>query len=68
MLDVVSHFPDAKREGAGWAARCPVHDDRRASLSIGRGDDDRWLLHCHSGCSVESILESVKLTTNDLFP
>lgn len=68
MLNVATHFPNARREGAGWAARCPAHDDRRASLSIGRGDDDRWLLHCHAGCTLDAILERANLTKNDLFP
>lgn len=27
----------ARRARAGWVARCPAHEDRRASLSIGEG-------------------------------
>lgn len=66
--DVLAHFPDARQAGAGWAARCPAHDDHRASLSIGRGDDDRWLLHCHAGCALDAILPAANLTTADLMP
>jgi hypothetical protein len=36
---VLSHLPDAKQhQGGGWSAKCPAHDDRRASLSITEGD------------------------------
>jgi len=39
-----------------WQARCPVHDDNRASLSIAKGDDGRVLLHCQAGCTLDDIL------------
>jgi putative DNA primase/helicase len=48
----------AKRMSGGWCARCPAHDDRRASLSIGEGEDGRLLLHCHAGCDFEAILKA----------
>lgn len=66
--DVLAQFPAATRDGAGWAARCPAHDDHRASLSIGTGDDGRTLLHCHAGCSLDAILDAVNLDARDLFP
>ncbi|MGH9867912.1 MAG: AAA family ATPase [Candidatus Polarisedimenticolia bacterium] len=53
--------------GAGHVARCPSHDDRHASLSIGDGDDGRALLNCHAGCSVEQIVGALGITTADLF-
>ncbi len=46
--------------------RCPAHPDRSPSLSIRRGAD-RWLLHCHAGCSTEAILAAWGLTWRDLF-
>ena len=68
MHNLFLKFPDAKRDGAGWSAKCPAHDDHRASLSIGTGNDGRVLMHCHAGCSLESILAAVQLETCDLFP
>ena len=50
-----------KRNGSGWTAKCPAHDDRRASLSIGTGDDGRVLLCCHAGCSTNSVLAAIGL-------
>ena len=44
------------RGGNGqYTAKCPAHDDRNASLSVGVGNDRRILLKCHAGCSSEAI-------------
>lgn len=58
----------AKKCGNGWATKCPGHDDRRDSLSIGEGTDGRVLLHCFAGCEPEDIVAAVGLTMGDLFP
>ena len=50
----------------GWAARCPAHEDRKASLSIGRSDDGRVLIHCHAGCTTDAVLQAIGLTFRDL--
>jgi hypothetical protein len=63
---LLSRLPDAKRNGKGWTARCPAHDDRNPSLSIAEGDDGRVLLHCHAGCAAVAICESLGLKTRDL--
>jgi P4 family phage/plasmid primase-like protien len=51
-----------------WQTRCPAHDDRKPSLSITEADDGRTLLHCHAGCSPESIVAAVGVKLADLFP
>ncbi|TWT40108.1 toprim domain-containing protein [Botrimarina hoheduenensis] len=53
---------------AQWSARCPAHDDRSASLSIGQGDDGRALLCCHAGCSFGLILAATGLTGSEVAP
>ena len=68
MGDVLAAFNGAKKADDGWTAKCPAHEDRRASLSIGQGDDGRWLLYCHAGCDVDAILAAAHLETSDLFP
>ena len=68
MPDVLASFRGVKPSGDGWVAQCPGHDDRRASLSIGQGDDNRWLLKCHAGCDLDAILQAVHLERRDLFP
>ena len=59
-------LPDAKQSGKGWSARCPAHEDRRASLSIAQGDDGRALVKCHAGCKADAICAAVGLTVLDL--
>jgi hypothetical protein len=65
---ILSRLPQAKRSGTGWIARCPAHDDRRASLSIGAGEDDRALIHCHAGCTPEAVASALGLVLADLMP
>ncbi|MCK4340806.1 MAG: DUF3987 domain-containing protein [Phycisphaerae bacterium] len=50
-----------------WQSRCPAHDDRNPSLSIGLGDDGRVLLHCQAGCTVDQVVTALGLTQRDLF-
>jgi hypothetical protein len=57
-----------RKSGNGWSARCPAHEDRRASLSIGQGDDGRVLVKCHAGCETSAVLAAIGLTLADLFP
>jgi len=57
----------AARSGSGWTCRCPAHEDRNPSLSINAGSDGSVLVHCHAGCSVESVVEAVGLGMKDLF-
>lgn len=61
---------DCRPRAAGtnqWTACCPAHDDRRPSLSIGLGDDDRVLLTCHSGCDPADVVEALSLEFRELF-
>ncbi len=63
-----AHGLDPKPSGDGHACRCPTHDDRTPSLSIGQGEDERALLHCHRGCPTEGIASAIGLTMADLMP
>ena len=59
---------DGVKGGHGqWTAKCPAHDDRRASLSVSVGEGGRVLLNCHAGCSAEDICAALGLTVKDLF-
>ena len=58
---LLAKLPDAKQAGKGWSARCPAHEDGRASLSIAEGDDGRALVHCHAGCTADAICAAVGL-------
>ena len=51
-----------------WTARCPAHEDRSPSLSVGTGGDGRVLLTCHAGCTPAAICDALGITMADLFP
>jgi hypothetical protein len=48
-------------------ARCPAHEDGRASLSIRETDDGRVLLHCFAACANGDVLAAIGLRMSDLF-
>jgi 5S rRNA maturation endonuclease (ribonuclease M5) len=48
------------RSGDGWKARCPAHEDDKASLSIGEGRDGKTLLRCFANCSFEQIRDALQ--------
>lgn len=66
--DILGKFNNIKKQGSGYTAQCPGHDDKENSLSITEGTDRRILLHCHAGCSVKEILDSMGLKLADLYP
>jgi len=66
--EFLSGLDRVKRSGKGWTARCPAHEDRHASLSVGEGDDGRILLKCHAGCTNEEVVAARGCTMADLFP
>ncbi|HUY88704.1 MAG TPA: DUF3987 domain-containing protein [Pirellulales bacterium] len=65
---VLAKLADFKKTAKGWEARCPAHEDRRASLSIAEGDDGRALVNCHAGCTVDAICSAIGLRVVDLMP
>jgi hypothetical protein len=64
---LLGKLPGAKKAGSGWSARCPAHDDQRASLSVSEGDDGTALVKCHAGCDTSAVLAAVGLKLADLF-
>lgn len=50
-----------------YSAKCPAHDDKTASLSVGKGRDNRIVVHCHAGCDHRDILAALGLSEADLF-
>jgi hypothetical protein len=63
---VLPRLDAVKKSGAGFMARCPAHDDGKASLAIGPGRDQPVVLHCHAGCDADDILARLDLTWADL--
>lgn len=63
---VLPRFDSVRRSGAGYTAKCPAHEDRRASLSIGPGRDQPVVFHCHAGCHPDDVMGALDLTWADL--
>ena len=65
--EILSRLEGVKGRDGQWIARCPAHSDKKQSLSISEGKGGKTVLHCHAGCGVESIVQALGITMNDLF-
>lgn len=66
LLDHVSG-PNASGE---YMAKCPCHDDKTASLSVGvkrENGQDRIIFDCHAGCDGKDILRALNVKTYQLY-
>lgn len=64
---ILQKFEKVKqRNDHQWQALCPVHDDKKLSLSI-EETEEKILLNCHAGCENRDIIESIGLKLCDLF-
>jgi AAA domain-containing protein len=64
VRDILPRLKGVKRQGPQWIARCPTHDDEKASLSIAEGREGKVLVHCHAGCTPEVVLSALNIQTN----
>lgn len=68
LQNVLSRLHGVKQTGDGqYQARCPCHDDDKASLCIGE-NDGVVLLNDQAGCNTADIVAKIGLTFRDLFP
>ncbi len=65
--ELLAKLKRVRKNGNGWAAQCPAHQDKNPSLRIAEGQDGRILLTCFAGCSAEEIVEVLGLEMSDLF-
>jgi len=68
MNSILSRLRGVRKDGKGWKALCPAHDDRKPSLKIDIGKDGRILLKCFAGCETEAIVKAIGLEMSNLFP
>ncbi len=67
--DLLRRLDGVRRVGDGrWVARCPAHDDHRASLSVRETPDGRVLVHCFASCDTRAVLAALNLRWSALFP
>jgi hypothetical protein len=63
---VLGKLDGVRQQGGYWMARCPAHDDRKASLSVKRGTEQPVIFYCHAGCERDAILQGLGLTLADV--
>jgi hypothetical protein len=56
---VLARLQGVRRNGRGWRARCPAHEDHTPSLSINEREG-KVLVHCHAGCLQEAVLAALQ--------
>jgi hypothetical protein len=66
--DVLARLDRVRRNGDGFSARCPSHEDREPSLCVTEGDGGAVLIKCHAGCETEAVVQAMGLAMRDLFP
>jgi hypothetical protein len=66
LNEVLAKLERVRKVRGGWVARCPAHEDRNPSLSL-TVKEGKVLIHCHAGCTFESICVAIGIKTSDLF-
>jgi putative DNA primase/helicase len=59
LQQIIELLRATKSADEQYSARCPAHGDTNPSLSIGKGQDGKVLLHCHAGCPFEKIQNAI---------
>ena len=57
--DLAHRLEKPKKQGKGWQACCPAHEDNNPSLSINDGDNGKPVVHCHAGCTQKSVIDTL---------
>lgn len=66
LQELITRFKVSRKLSASsYQCECPVHRDKKASLTISE-NEGKLLLHCHAGCDTKDILDEVGLTFNDI--
>ena len=65
--EILTRLDGVFETSIGWAARCPSHDDAKASLSVAEVGG-KTLMRCHAGCATADIVAAMGLKMRDLFP
>lgn len=58
---VLPRLEGVRSQHGYYMARCPVHDDGRASLSVSEGRDHPVVFHCHAGCEPRAVVDALGL-------
>lgn len=66
--EILVKLSGVKKTGHGrYVAKCPAHADRAPSLAVAERDN-RILMKCFGGCSINDVLASIDMSMSDLYP
>lgn len=63
---ILPRLQGVQKGAGGFAARCPAHEDRKASLSLSRGSERAVVLHCHAGCDPDLVVQALGLSWDEI--
>lgn len=63
---IVSQLRGVSWSGNTANAICPTHEDKKPSLSLSL-KEDKILMRCHSGCSLDTLCQSFGIKISELF-
>ena len=55
ISDWLDRLEGVRKQGNGFQAKCPAHEDRNPSLSLTEGEGGRVLATCFAGCTFANI-------------
>ena len=64
--EILTRLEGVTKTGDGWMARCPSHEDRKASLSVKACADGKTLLYCHGPCETADVVAAMGVSMADL--
>lgn len=63
LEDLLDRLERVEKRQGYYVSRCPAHEDGIASLSIREAEDGKLLVRCHAGCTYESIIAALGVTS-----
>lgn len=66
LQEFISLLKKVRKNGAGYTALCPAHDDQQRSLSV-EESGSRILVKCFAGCDAQTIVSALGIRLKDLF-
>lgn len=63
---LIDQLEGVERDGDGWKALCPAHDDHEPSLNFRVGDTQPVVFKCMVGCPEDEVLRAAGLTWADV--
>ena len=58
--DLASGLEKSRKQGKGWQACCPAHEDHNPSLSINDGKNGIPVAFCHAGCPQDAVIDAFR--------